>query len=217
MDPIAKNTRKKAKKASSGGGRSSGRGEKQLATLPADIQAAWRDEEELVDYEPEYPPPFSPIQDDMSVQGDHTPTQEEEPHYFPPDTDDFPASLAEDDPMAGRKRSRFFPALPARQVLLKIPPRRYECRKLPPSTNNDVEMAGEPADARGKRRRGPEGATHWVWFFPICPSCPILPGLNLSFHAQQQHFPPLRNNSLPVHAKQQHFHPYRNNSLSVHV
>ncbi len=25
--------------------------------------------------------------------------------------------------------------------------------------------------------------THWVWFFPVCPSCPILPGLNLSFHA----------------------------------
>jgi hypothetical protein len=24
---------------------------------------------------------------------------------------------------------------------------------------------------------------HWVWFFPVCPSCPILPGLNLSFHA----------------------------------
>jgi hypothetical protein len=29
----------------------------------------------------------------------------------------------------------------------------------PPSANNDVEMAGKPADARGKRRRGPEVAT----------------------------------------------------------
>jgi hypothetical protein len=24
---------------------------------------------------------------------------------------------------------------------------------------------------------------HWVWFFPVYPSCTILPGLNLSFHA----------------------------------
>jgi hypothetical protein len=50
MDSIAKNTRKKAKKASSGGGRFSGREEKQVVTLffrqifvfrqTADIQAA---------------------------------------------------------------------------------------------------------------------------------------------------------------------------------
>jgi hypothetical protein len=122
MDPIAKSTRKKAKKASSGGDRSSGRGEKQVATSPADIQSDWRDEEELVDYEPEEPPSFSPIQDYMSAQEDHTPTQEEEPQYFSLDTEDLPASLAEDDPMAGRKRSRIFPAPDARQVLLKIPP-----------------------------------------------------------------------------------------------
>jgi hypothetical protein len=102
-------TRTKAKKASSGGGRSSGRGEKQVVTFPADIQADWRDEEELVDYEPEEPPSFSPIQDDMSVQEDRTPTLEEEPHYFAPDTDKLPASLAEDEPMAGRKRSLTFP------------------------------------------------------------------------------------------------------------
>jgi hypothetical protein len=78
MDPIAKNTRKKAKKASSGEGRSSGRGEKQFATLQVDIQSDWRDEEELVDYEPEEPPSFSTIQDDMSIQEDLTPTQEED-------------------------------------------------------------------------------------------------------------------------------------------
>jgi hypothetical protein len=107
MDPNAKSTKRKAKKASSGGGRSSGRREKQVATVPADVQAAWRDEEDLVDYEPE-DPPSSPIQDEASVQEDHTPTQQERPHDFPFSTDVLPAFSAEDDLMAGRKRSRFF-------------------------------------------------------------------------------------------------------------
>ncbi len=34
-----------------------------------------------------------------------------------------------------------------------------------------------------ERAAEPSLAAHWVWFFPVCPSCPILPGLNLSFHA----------------------------------
>jgi hypothetical protein len=121
MEPIKKNTKKKAKKASAGGGRSSGRGENQVAALPVDILASWQDEEELIGYEPEVPPSFSPIQDEISVQEDRTPTQEEGQNYFPPDTDDLPASLAEDGPMEGGKRSRNFPALPARQALSKIP------------------------------------------------------------------------------------------------
>jgi hypothetical protein len=112
MEPFAKNTKMPAKKASAGGGRSSARGGKQVAALPVDILASWRGEEELIDYEPEVPPSFSPIQDDMSVQEDRTPTQEEEQHYFPPNTDNLPASLADDDPMEGRKRS---------QALFKIP------------------------------------------------------------------------------------------------
>jgi hypothetical protein len=69
-----------------------------------------------------FPAALSPIEDDISIPEDHAPALEEEPHYFPPDTDELPASLAEDDPLAGRKRSRIFPAPPARQVLLKIPP-----------------------------------------------------------------------------------------------
>jgi hypothetical protein len=35
----------------------------------------------------------------------------------------------------------------------------------------------------GSRLTKLEAHIHWVWFFPVCPSCPILPGLNLSFHA----------------------------------
>ena len=100
MEPIKKNTKTKAKKASAGGGRSLGRGENQVAALPMDILASWQDEE-IIGYEPEVPPSFSPIQDEISVQEDRTPTKEEEQHYFPPNTDDLPASLAEDGPMEG--------------------------------------------------------------------------------------------------------------------
>jgi hypothetical protein len=122
MDPNAKKTKKKARKFVFGEGRSTGQGGKQVPLLPADIQSAWQDEEDLVDYEPEEPAAFSPIQDDVSVQGDHTSTLEEGPHDFPPNTDDFPAFSAEDGHMAGRKRSQIFLALPTRQVLLNSKP-----------------------------------------------------------------------------------------------
>jgi hypothetical protein len=56
MGPIGKSTKKKAKKASAGARRFSAREEKQVATLMADVHTAWRDEEELVDYESEEPP-----------------------------------------------------------------------------------------------------------------------------------------------------------------
>ncbi len=77
MGPIVKNSKKKAKKASAGAGLSSAREEKQVATMIADVQAAWRDEEELVVYEPQEPPRFSPIEDDISIPEEHTPTPEE--------------------------------------------------------------------------------------------------------------------------------------------
>ena len=67
MEPFAKNTKKKAKKAGVGAGRSSERREKQDAALPMDIPASLQDEEELIGYEPEAPPSFSPIQDDGSA------------------------------------------------------------------------------------------------------------------------------------------------------
>jgi hypothetical protein len=75
MEPIAKNTKKKTKKASAGARRSSAREEKQVPTVPTSNLTSWRDEEELVDYEPEVPSSFSPIQDDISVREDRTPTQ----------------------------------------------------------------------------------------------------------------------------------------------
>ncbi len=121
MGPIEKNTKKKTKKASAAASRSSAQEEKQVSTVPTSNLTSWRDEEELVDYEPEVPPSFLPIQDDISAREDRTPTQEEEQHYLSANTDELPALVAEDGPMAGGKLSQFFPALPARQVLLKIP------------------------------------------------------------------------------------------------
>ncbi len=149
MEPIAKNTKKKAKKASAGGGRSSGRGEKQVAALPVDILASLRDEEELIGYEPEVPPSFSPTQDDISVQEDRTPTQEEEQHYFSPNTDDLPASLAEDDPMEGRKRSRNFSGASRTPSPLQDPDLAdMNADYHPTSTNKHVEITGEPGGVR---------------------------------------------------------------------
>ncbi len=73
MDPSAKRSKKKAKKAVFGEGRPAGRAEKQVPTAPTDNHTSWRDEEELVDYESEEPAAFYPIEDDISVPEDHTP------------------------------------------------------------------------------------------------------------------------------------------------
>jgi hypothetical protein len=40
---------------------------------------------------------------------------------------------------------------------------------------------GNPPDQN--RGKSIHLGVHWVWFFPVCPSCPILPGINLSLHA----------------------------------
>ncbi len=58
MGPIVKVSKKKARKASAGAGLSSAREKKQVTTMITDVQAAWRDEEDLVGYEPEEPSRF---------------------------------------------------------------------------------------------------------------------------------------------------------------
>jgi hypothetical protein len=121
MGPIAKGSKKKAKKASAGAGLSSEREEKQVATMITDVQAAWRDEEDLVVYEHEEPPRFSPIEDDISIPEAHTPNHEDVASDISPLADDLPAFSAEDGSSVGAKCSRIFPALPTRQALLKLP------------------------------------------------------------------------------------------------
>ncbi len=108
MGPIVKGSKKKAKKASAGAGLSSARKEKQVATMITDVQADWRDEKDLVVYEHEEPPRFSPIDDNISIPEEHIPTPEEGATDFSPLVKDLPAFFAEDGPMVGGKRSRIF-------------------------------------------------------------------------------------------------------------
>ncbi len=68
----------------------------------------WRDEEELVDYEPEEQAAFSPVGDDISVPEDHTPTLDQGPANISPIINDLPAYLTDDATMAGRKRRQKF-------------------------------------------------------------------------------------------------------------
>ncbi len=63
-----------------------------------------RDDEVLVDYKPEDPAAFSPIEDDLSIPEKRTPTLEEVPLDISPNTDELPAYPAEDVRIAGRKR-----------------------------------------------------------------------------------------------------------------
>ena len=108
MEPFAKNTKKKAKKAGVGAGRSSERREKQDAALPMDIPASLQDEEELISYEPEAPPSFSPIQDDVLSPEALTPILEEQTSDQSPFAHELPAFSAEDGPSVGAKRSQIF-------------------------------------------------------------------------------------------------------------
>ncbi len=109
MEPTRKRTKKMARKSVRNRGRPAGQAEKQVPTVPAINLTSWRDEEELVDHEPEVPPTFSLAEDDVSVSGDHSPTPEQGPADIQPFIDDLPAYSAEDAIMAGRKRCQNFP------------------------------------------------------------------------------------------------------------
>ncbi len=128
MGPIVKVSKKKAKKASAGAGLSSAREEKLVTTMITDVQAAWRDEEDLVGYEPQEPPLFSPIEDDISIPEEHTPTPEEGASDISSlafsASDDLPAFSAEDGPMVGGKRSHFFRRCPHAKPSSNSRPRR---------------------------------------------------------------------------------------------
>jgi hypothetical protein len=100
MEPNTKRPKKRAKKAV---------GEGQPAAplakiVQPDNYPSWRDEEELIDYEPEEPESFSPVEVDNSVEEDDYPAQGDGTEDNIPVTDDFPAYPAEGSDMAGRKR-----------------------------------------------------------------------------------------------------------------
>jgi hypothetical protein len=108
MVQIEKFSKKKAKKAAASARHSLEREERQDAASMAGIPAAERHGEEFVVREPVEPPRFPPIIDDISLPEEHTPTPEEHTGEISSQTDDFPASLAEDGPSARGKRSQIF-------------------------------------------------------------------------------------------------------------
>jgi hypothetical protein len=60
MEPSARRTKNTAKKSVLNKGKPAGQAEKQVPTVSTSNLTFWRDEEELVDYEPEDPATFSP-------------------------------------------------------------------------------------------------------------------------------------------------------------
>ncbi len=86
-----------------------------------DIPASLQDEEELISYEPEAPPSFLPIQDDVLSPEALTLIPEEQTSDQSPFTHELPAFSAEDGSSVGAKRSQFFPTLPIHQALLQHP------------------------------------------------------------------------------------------------
>jgi hypothetical protein len=61
-----------------------------------------------VDYEPEEPATFHPVEKDISVGGEDLPSTRDGQNNISSTTNDFPAYLAEGADMAGRKRCHFF-------------------------------------------------------------------------------------------------------------
>jgi hypothetical protein len=102
MESVTKKPKKKAKKAVA----------EEQPTAPATQIVPtggylWsRDEEELVDYEPEEPATFSPVEDDISVVGEDLSPPGDGQNNISSTTNDFSANLAEGGHMAGAKRSQ---------------------------------------------------------------------------------------------------------------
>jgi hypothetical protein len=70
MEPIARRTNKIAKKSFLNAGKPAGQAEKKVPAVPTSYSTSWREEEELVNYEPEDPPTFSPTVDKISEPED---------------------------------------------------------------------------------------------------------------------------------------------------
>ncbi len=69
-----------------------------------DYNSSFRDEEELVDYEPESPPRMSAGEDELYSDYDQIPAHGDGPAGNTPTTIDFPAFLADDSNVPGRRR-----------------------------------------------------------------------------------------------------------------
>jgi hypothetical protein len=70
MEKPARRTKKVAKKSHLNTGKPTEQAGKKVPAIPTSYSTSWRDEEELVDYEPEDPLCFSPPEDDISEPDD---------------------------------------------------------------------------------------------------------------------------------------------------
>ncbi len=108
-----------AKKRALNTGKTAVQAEKKIPAVTASHSTSWRDEEELVDYEPESPPSFSPAVEDFSELEYRLRTP------VPGQADDsasdegFREIPAEDAVMAGMKRRRNFQKLPDKDDIIK--------------------------------------------------------------------------------------------------
>ncbi len=70
MEKPAKRVKKVAKKSLMNTSKPKEQAKKRLPAIPVNVSTDWREEEELVDYESELQPCFSPHVDDISEPGD---------------------------------------------------------------------------------------------------------------------------------------------------
>ncbi len=108
MEPNVRKTKKTAKKSALNTGKTAVQAERKIPAVPARHSTNWRDEEELVNYEPESPPSFSPAVEEFPEPEDRLRTpvpgqaDSSSPEY------EFNGKAADDAPMAGQKRRRNF-------------------------------------------------------------------------------------------------------------
>jgi hypothetical protein len=70
MEPVFRRTKKMARKSALNTGKTAVQAEKKTSAVPASQPTNWHDEEELVDYEPESSPSFSPAVEEFSEPED---------------------------------------------------------------------------------------------------------------------------------------------------
>ncbi len=98
-----------ARKSALNTAKTAAQAEKKIPAVLASHSTSWRDEEELVDYESEIQPSFSPAVEAISEPEDRvrTPVPGQEGNSSP--DYDFGDVAADDAPMAGQKRRPNFP------------------------------------------------------------------------------------------------------------
>jgi hypothetical protein len=128
MEPNVRRTKKMAKKSALNTRKTAVQAEKKIPAVPASYSTSWRDEEELVDYEPRGSTVLFPSCRRFSEPEDRlrTPVPEEADDSDP--DDGFCEIPAEDTVMAGRKRRRIFQQLTNKDDVdkdeLAAPPRK---------------------------------------------------------------------------------------------